>query len=73
MEYIKSARKDDACIFCKAAAGTNDKESLLLYRGKLGFVMMNKYPYANGHLMVAPYAHTADIGGLDPAIGADLF
>jgi ATP adenylyltransferase len=47
------------CIFCIAAASGNDRETLTIYRGERTLVMLNKYPYTNGHVMVAPIAHEA--------------
>jgi ATP adenylyltransferase len=47
------------CIFCIAAASDNMRETLTVYRGAYSLVMLNKYPYTNGHLMVAPIAHEA--------------
>ncbi|HEX2832113.1 MAG TPA: HIT domain-containing protein [Thermoanaerobaculia bacterium] len=47
------------CIFCIAAASENMRETLTLYRGAEALVMLNRYPYTNGHLMVAPIAHQA--------------
>ncbi len=46
-------------------AQNNDRENLILFRGKTAFVMLNGFPYTNGHLMVAPFKHTADITELD--------
>lgn len=48
-----------ACIFCAAAASRDPKSSLTLFRSDLAVVMLNRYPYTNGHLMVAPVAHQA--------------
>ncbi|MFI5386829.1 MAG: HIT family protein [Fimbriimonadales bacterium] len=53
------------CIFVDLPSQSNDRENLLLYRGKTAFVMLNAFPYTNGHVMVAPYKHIADIGDLD--------
>jgi ATP adenylyltransferase len=47
------------CIFCIAATNPNRRDTLTLYRGELALVMLNKYPYTNGHLMIAPIAHEA--------------
>jgi len=55
------------CIFVDLPAQTDDRANLLLYRGKTAFVMLNAFPYTNGHLMVAPYKHVAEIGALDDA------
>lgn len=52
------------CIFCKAVSSKDDRASGVLFRGKTAFVIMNRYPYNNGHIMVAPYKHTGDFGEL---------
>ena len=57
-EYLV-AEKPGGCIFCEAAASRSDGESLVVFRGRRVFVLLNRYPYTNGHLMVAPYEHQA--------------
>ena len=57
-EYLVS-EKPSGCIFCAAAASEDPEGSLVVYRGKRVFVILNLYPYTNGHVMVAPYAHEA--------------
>jgi ATP adenylyltransferase len=57
-EYLVSD-KQGACIFCEAAASHDDEKSLVVHRGKRVFVLLNRYPYTNGHIMVAPLAHEA--------------
>ena len=71
MQYI-AADKSEGCIFCAALAQQNDRETLILYRGRHAFVMLNKYPYSNGHLLVVPYAHTADLSTLDADTHGEL-
>jgi len=62
LEYIKSLQDDDQeCIFCQKPKETDDKKNLIVYRSDLSFIIMNKYPYNNGHLMVVPYKHEADL------------
>lgn len=56
-EYILGDKKDDGCIFCEYPKEDKDAENLIIYRGKLCFVIMNRYPYSAGHLMVIPYRH----------------
>lgn len=60
IEYILGP-KPDSCVFCLGEGREHDKERQVLYRGKHNFVIMNKYPYSNGHIMVAPVDHIADI------------
>jgi ATP adenylyltransferase len=64
MEYIVSA-KEKECIFCLKPNEQKDRENLILYRTRKVFVVMNKYPYNNGHLMVVPYQHKSSLSGLD--------
>jgi ATP adenylyltransferase len=63
LEYIKSADDDKGCIFCDAAAG-DDAERLVLHRGAQAFALLNKFPYASGHFMVAPLRHVGEYGEL---------
>jgi ATP adenylyltransferase len=65
LEYIQAADEQDGCVFCLAQAG-DDEESLVVHRGQRAFVLLNKFPYASGHLMVAPFRHVGDFGGLEP-------
>lgn len=67
LTYIEQATPSGTCIFLDLPARENDRENLLLYRGNKAFVMLNAFPYTNGHLMVAPYKHTADLAELDDA------
>ena len=54
-----------ACVFCDLPARDDDERTLILRRGERAFVIMNLYPYNNGHLMIVPYAHTDTIAALD--------
>ena len=64
LEYIKSADEDGGCVFCDAAAGADDAERLVVHRGPHTIVLLNKFPYASGHFMVAPVRHVGDYGEL---------
>ncbi|MFW6127869.1 MAG: HIT family protein [Halobacteriota archaeon] len=64
--------KHQGCIFCEFPKENRDKENLILYRGELNFVIMNRYPYNPGHLLVAPYRHIGDITDLSSDELADM-
>ena len=63
MDYIESSKKP-GCVFCDKSQSEKDKKNLVLYRGTETFILMNLYPYTNGHLMIAPYLHTSDVNEL---------
>jgi ATP adenylyltransferase len=63
LEYIKQADELEGCVFCLAAAGP-DEETLVVHRGETAFVLLNKFPYSSGHLMVATYRHLGEFGAL---------
>jgi ATP adenylyltransferase len=63
LEYIQSADEQEGCFLCRARDG--DEESLVVHRGKRAFVVLNKYPYASGHLLVAPNRHEGEFGDLE--------
>ena len=71
MEYILG-KKEPECIFCSYPKKNNDRDNLILYRSAHSFVMMNKYPYNNGHIMVVPYIHTSTIDNLTDEILLDF-
>jgi ATP adenylyltransferase len=72
MEYILGKKKR-GCVFCRKLKEKKSKENLILYRGETGFVIMNKYPYTNGHLMVVPKRHCLDLEQLDHNELKELF
>lgn len=59
LSYVKDASKDneEECIFCAKPAQDGDEANLIVHRGERAFVILNLFPYTNGHLMVAPYEH----------------
>jgi ATP adenylyltransferase len=71
MEYIQGADEQEGCIFCRARDGA-DEESLVVRRGERAFVVLNRYPYASGHLMVAPNRHEGEFGELDAQEAAEI-
>ena len=63
LEYIESADEQPGCVFCRAAE-LSDEEGLVVHRGASAFAMLNRFPYAGGHLMVAPFRHVGELGEL---------
>ena len=71
LEYIQHANEMDGCVFCRAGDGP-DEELLVVHRGEAAFVLLNRFPYASGHVLVAPYRHVAEFGALDDAESLEL-
>lgn len=70
--YVSSAASDassgkDECLFCRVAAEADDKNNLVLLRAQRNFILLNRFPYTSGHLMIAPYQHVATIEGAEEA------
>lgn len=60
--YVTAASQGNGgCIFCEKAAADDDETNLVVFRGEHNFVLLNLYPYNNGHLMIAPYEHVATL------------
>ena len=70
--YIAEVRNAVGCIFCNLPAANQDDETLIILRGAKNFIILNRYPYTSGHVMIAPFAHTADFAGLDPETAAEM-
>jgi ATP adenylyltransferase len=67
MEYIeKAGQPAPCCIFCEKPRETRDEENYVIYRAERNFIILNVFPYNNGHLMVIPYQHTSDLTALPP-------
>lgn len=72
MKYIESHKKEDGCVFCIAQSMYDSPENLIALRGKHSYVILNRYPYTSGHLMVIPFDHVATLEGLDPDTRAEM-
>ena len=74
LPYVKDASKDSEaeCIFCVKPAADDDEANLIVHRGERCFVILNLFPYTNGHLMIAPYEHLATLPELDPETTAEM-
>lgn len=76
-EYIESFHQeteDKSCVFCKAVGESpDDKDSLVVLRGEFIFVLMNRYPYNNGHLLILPYRHISNFSDLNENERLEIF
>ncbi len=72
MDYI-SEEKKRGCFFCRKLKEKKDRKNLILYQGEHVFVVMNRYPYNNGHLMIVPKRHCLDLEQLDDKESRELF
>jgi ATP adenylyltransferase len=72
MEYIENHAKMDGCVFCEAAKAADSSENLIVYRGALAYVILNRYPYTSGHIMVVPFEHKPNLEQLDAATRAEM-
>ncbi len=72
MKYILSSKKTSGCILCEEAKKNDDRRNYILYRGRHSFVIMNLYPYNNGHLLIVPNTHESDVDRLPEAELTDL-
>ena len=77
MAYITAPKEQppaagEGCFLCRGVAGTDDRANLLVHRTELSVVMLNRFPYNNGHLLIAPKAHKATLADLTPDELLDL-
>lgn len=72
MTYIENHDKVEGCVFCEAQAKEDSEENLIVLRGARAYVILNRYPYTGGHLMVVPFDHKSNIEELDPPTRAEM-
>lgn len=70
--YLTAPRQRDLCIFCAMPPALDDANTLIVFRGEHNFVVLNRFPYTSGHLMVVPYHHAADLAGIDERAANEL-
>ena len=71
-KYIADATKDDRCIFCDAIAANDDVKMLIVFRGSKNYIILNRFPYTSGHVMVVPYAHISDLAAADAEVVSEM-
>jgi ATP adenylyltransferase len=72
--YVSEAPGGRECFLCTAVQGgaPRDREHRVLYRGRKNLILLNIFPYTNGHTMIAPYAHVSDFAALDPETAGEM-
>lgn len=70
--YMKAKKEKGRCVFCDAAARSDDEETLIVHRAEHCFVILNRYPYTSGHLMVAPYSHVSRLTHISEEASAEM-
>jgi len=73
LDYIQGEKGEGDCIFCLGDRAAEDDSRLVLARTSLACVLMNRYPYSNGHLLIAPHRHTSDFDSLSEAEVLDMY
>ena len=72
MEYIEKHKEEKGCVFCEALGSPDSPQNLIVHRARLTFVIINRYPYTSGHLMVVPYSHESSLEGLEAGMRAEI-
>ena len=72
MSYILDNKNEDGCVFCQALEQKDGCENLIIHRGQHAYIILNRYPYTSGHLMVIPFEHCATLEGLSPEIRTEM-
>jgi len=70
--YVTDAAKNDRCIFCDLLALGDDSKALIVLRGAKNFVVLNRFPYTSGHVMIVPFAHIADLSSCNAETLSEL-
>ncbi len=70
--YITAGETPGACIFCERQKVTDDRQALIVHRGSHCFVILNKFPYTSGHVMIVPYAHLDSLQKLPPDAAQEM-
>ncbi len=70
--YVSANTPEEGCLFCRIAAAKDDKSNYVVLRAERNFIVLNRYPYTTGHLMIVPYAHVATLEEAEPAELAEM-
>jgi len=71
-QYVTTSGEPGECVFCVAGRSTDDHAHFVVHRGSHNFVILNRFPYTSGHVMVVPYAHVANLDDLPAETSAEM-
>ena len=71
-QYVSKGSKESGCIFCQALQRNDDTQALIVHRGQHNFIILNRYPYTTGHVMVAPFEHVGELARVAPETLAEM-
>lgn len=71
-QYVVATAQMPECIFCAAARADNDKDVLIVHRAAHNFIILNRFPYTSGHVMVVPYSHVSTLDALDEEAAMEM-
>lgn len=72
MSYVSDSKKPDGCVFCAVQQYNDSAENLIVTRGKRTFVILNRFPYTTGHIMVIPFCHAPSLENLDTETRSEI-
>ena len=72
MAYILSSKNETACVFCVGSSENKDEQNLIVFRGMRVFVILNRFPYTSGHVMIVPFDHKPSLEGVDAETRAEM-
>jgi len=72
MKYIRRQKTPKGCVFCNAAQKEDGESNFIVARGKRAFVILNRYPYTSGHIMIVPYEHIGSFEKMDEETSAEV-
>lgn len=71
-KYITDRKKVSGCVFCAALEKEDSADNLIVHRGDNAFIILNRYPYTSGHVMILPFKHVLDLNDLDDATRTEM-
>jgi ATP adenylyltransferase len=71
-QYLTAPKKPDGCPFCRISSERDDEQNLIVHRAEHNFIVLNRYPYTSGHVMVVPYMHASDLWAINEQAAGEM-